>query len=117
MKFKRILLAEDNLDDIELTLRVLAEYHLARSGSLENGNQWRAAEVSLEHVRDAMPAADELTHQAERRIDVAVAADADEQDVTLGHRYIVFNHAEPRRAPAHGAGRRGCRGRPRSCPA
>jgi CheY-like chemotaxis protein len=26
---KRILLAEDNLDDIELTLRVLAEYHLA----------------------------------------------------------------------------------------
>ena len=29
MKFKRILLAEDNLDDIELTLRVLAEYHLA----------------------------------------------------------------------------------------
>ena len=27
--FKRILLAEDNLDDIELTLRVLAEYHLA----------------------------------------------------------------------------------------
>ena len=29
MKFKRILLAEDSLDDIELTLRVLAEYHLA----------------------------------------------------------------------------------------
>ena len=29
MKFERILLAEDNLDDIELTLRVLAEYHLA----------------------------------------------------------------------------------------
>jgi len=29
VKFKRILLAEDNLDDIELTLRVLAEYHLA----------------------------------------------------------------------------------------
>ena len=29
MNFKRILLAEDNLDDIELTLRVLAEYHLA----------------------------------------------------------------------------------------
>jgi CheY-like chemotaxis protein len=29
MKFKRILLAEDNLDDVELTLRVLAEYHLA----------------------------------------------------------------------------------------
>lgn len=29
MKFKRILMAEDNLDDIELTLRVLAEYHLA----------------------------------------------------------------------------------------
>ncbi len=29
MKSKRILLAEDNLDDIELTLRVLAEYHLA----------------------------------------------------------------------------------------
>jgi len=29
MKLKRILLAEDNLDDIELTLRVLAEYHLA----------------------------------------------------------------------------------------
>src|SRR6266700_685762 len=28
MKSKRILLAEDNLDDIELTLRVLAEYHL-----------------------------------------------------------------------------------------
>src|ERR1051325_10589055 len=26
---KRILLAEDELDDIELTLRVLAEYHLA----------------------------------------------------------------------------------------
>ena len=31
MKFKRILLAEDNLDDIELTLRVLAEYHLANT--------------------------------------------------------------------------------------
>ena len=29
MNLKRILLAEDNLDDIELTLRVLAEYHLA----------------------------------------------------------------------------------------
>ena len=29
MKFKRILLAEYNLDDVELTLRVLAEYHLA----------------------------------------------------------------------------------------
>jgi CheY-like chemotaxis protein len=29
MNFKRILLAEDNLDDIEQTLRVLAEYHLA----------------------------------------------------------------------------------------
>jgi len=29
MKLERILLAEDNLDDIELTLRVLAEYHLA----------------------------------------------------------------------------------------
>ena len=29
MKFERILLAEDNLDDIELTLRVLSEYHLA----------------------------------------------------------------------------------------
>ena len=29
INLKRILLAEDNLDDIELTLRVLAEYHLA----------------------------------------------------------------------------------------
>ena len=29
MNLKRILLAEDNLDDVELTLRVLAEYHLA----------------------------------------------------------------------------------------
>ena len=29
MNLKRILLAEDSLDDIELTLRVLAEYHLA----------------------------------------------------------------------------------------
>src|SRR5262245_52764489 len=29
MKLNRILLAEDNLDDIELTLRVLAEFHLA----------------------------------------------------------------------------------------
>ena len=28
-QLKRILLAEDNLDDVELTLRVLAEYHLA----------------------------------------------------------------------------------------
>ena len=35
--------------------RWMAEYHLARSGSLENGNQWKAAELSLEHARDAMP--------------------------------------------------------------
>ena len=45
MKFKRILLAEDNLDDIELTLRVLAEYHLANK---------------VDVVRDGMEAMDYL---------------------------------------------------------
>ena len=45
MKFERILLAEDNLDDIELTLRVLAEYHLANK---------------VDVVRDGMEAMDYL---------------------------------------------------------
>ena len=35
--------------------RWMAEYHLARSGSLENGNKWQAAELSLEQARNAMP--------------------------------------------------------------
>ena len=48
MKFKRILLAEDNLDDIELTLRVLAEYHLANK---------------VDVVRDGVEALDYLFHR------------------------------------------------------
>ncbi len=49
MKFKRILLAEDNLDDIELTLRVLAEYHLANK---------------VDVVRDGVDALDYLFRRA-----------------------------------------------------
>ncbi len=48
MKLKRILLAEDNLDDIELTLRVLAEYHLANK---------------VDVVRDGVEALDYLRHR------------------------------------------------------
>jgi tetratricopeptide (TPR) repeat protein len=35
--------------------RWLAEYRIHRSASLESGNQWKAAEQSLEKARDAMP--------------------------------------------------------------
>jgi hypothetical protein len=35
--------------------RWMAEYHIAKSASLENGNQWQAAGLSLEKARDAMP--------------------------------------------------------------
>jgi hypothetical protein len=35
--------------------RWMAEYHIARAATLENGNQWIAAEASLAKARDAMP--------------------------------------------------------------